>query len=330
MSSTPSDSGLPGSVTALDAAAVRPTGSAPVADAPAVTLYRTSLWRRLARNWSVVIGAIMVLLVATTGVVAPLLTDVNPSAINPSNRNKLPGYETSERDDEGRKIVRTAHLGTDSLGRDIYSRVLYGARVSLTVGVSVAIAAVSAGLLIGLAAGYFRWLDGLLMRFMDGVMAIPGILLAIALVSFSRASLLTVIVAIAIPEVPRVVRLVRSIVLSIREEPYVEAAISVGTPVPKVLWRHVLPNTIAPLIVQATFTCGSAILLEAILSFLGVGIPPETPTWGNIMAEGRTSFEMYPHNILYPGIMLTFTVLAINMLGDGLRDTLDPRMSKRL
>jgi len=168
------------------------------------------------------------------------------------------------------------------------------------------------------------------MRIMDGLMAIPSILLAIALVSLSGASLLAVVVAISIPEIPRVVRLVRSIVLSIREEPYVEAAISVGTPTPWILYRHVLPNTIAPLIVQATYICGSAILLEAILSFLGVGIPPETPTWGNIMAEGRGVFQLLPHNILIPGVFLTLTVLAVNMLGDGLRDTLDPRMSKKL
>jgi peptide/nickel transport system permease protein len=167
------------------------------------------------------------------------------------------------------------------------------------------------------------------MRIMDGLMAIPAILLAIALVSLSGASLFTVIVAIAIPEIPRVSRLVRSIVLSIREEPYVEAAISVGTPTPLILIRHVLPNTIAPLIVQATFIAGSAILAEAILSFLGVGLPPEIPTWGNIMAEGRTSFQVFPHNIYYPAIFLTVTVLAINIMGDGLRDTLDPRMAKR-
>ena len=308
-------------------------GPVPVIDgieAPAVATRRPGLAHRLMRNWSVLIGGVLVGLMLLMGVGAPLLSSADPAAINPSNRNKLPGYETTERDDEGRKITRTAHMGTDSLGRDVYTRVVYGARVSLLVGVSVAALSVATGLLIGVCAGYFRWLDGFVMRIMDGLMAIPAILLAIALVSLSGASLLTVIAAIAVPEIPRVVRLVRSIVLSIREEPYVEAAISVGTPTPKVLWRHVLPNTIAPLIVQATFIAGSAILAEAILSFLGVGLPPEIPTWGNIMAEGRTSFEVFPHNIYYPAIFLTLTVLAINMLGDGLRDTLDPRMSKRI
>jgi len=308
-------------------------GPVPVIDAieaPAVATRKPGLAHRLMRNWSVLIGGALVALMVLMGASAPLLSSADPAAINPSNRNKLPGYETTERDDEGRKITRTAHMGTDSLGRDVYTRVVYGARVSLIVGVSVAALSVAVGLLIGVCAGYFRWLDGFVMRIMDGLMAIPAILLAIALVSLSGASLLTVIAAIAVPEIPRVVRLVRSIVLSIREEPYVEAAISVGTPTPKVLWRHVLPNTIAPLIVQATFIAGSAILAEAILSFLGVGLPPEIPTWGNIMAEGRTSFEVFPHNIYYPAIFLTLTVLAINMLGDGLRDTLDPRMSKRI
>jgi peptide/nickel transport system permease protein len=288
------------------------------------------MWLRLLHNPSVLIGALLIGLIALTGVAAPLLSSIDPAAINPSNRNKTPGYETTARDDEGRKITRKALMGTDSLGRDIYTRVVYGARVSLIVGITVSALSVFIGLVIGLFAGYLRWLDGVVMRIMDGLMAIPAILLAIALVSLSGASMMTVIVAVTIPEIPRVVRLVRAIVLSIREEPYVEAAISVGTPTVKVLWRHVLPNTIAPLIVQATFICGSAILLEAILSFLGVGIPPETPTWGNIMAEGRSLFQVYPHNILYPGAFLTLTVLAINMLGDGLRDTLDPRMSKRL
>ena len=302
----------------------------PVIEAPAVAATKPGVLRRLLKNTSVLIGGVMVLAIMLMGLLAPMLTSADPAAINPSNRNKLPGYETTTRDDEGNKVTRKAVMGTDSLGRDIYTRVVYGARVSLVVGLTVAAISVAIGLFIGLLAGYFRWLDSVVMRVMDGLMAIPAILLAIALVSLSGASLLTVILAVTIPEVPRVVRLVRSIVLTIREDPYVEAAISVGTPVAKVIWRHVLPNTIAPLIVQATFIAGAAILLEAILSFLGVGIPPETPTWGNIMAEGRSVFQIFPHNILYPGMFLTLTVLAINLLGDGLRDTLDPRMSKRL
>ena len=302
----------------------------PVIEAPAVAATKPGVLRRLLKNTSVLIGGVMVLAIMLMGLLAPMLTSADPAAINPSNRNKLPGYETTTRDDEGNKVTRKAVMGTDSLGRDIYTRVVYGARVSLVVGLTVAAISVAIGSFIKLLAGYFRWLDSVVMRVMDGLMAIPAILLAIALVSLSGASLLTVILAVTIPEVPRVVRLVRSIVLTIREEPYVEAAISVGTPVAKVIWRHVLPNTIAPLIVQATFIAGAAILLEAILSFLGVGIPPEIPTWGNIMAEGRSVFQIFPHNILYPGMFLTLTVLAINLLGDGLRDTLDPRMSKRL
>ena len=300
------------------------TAGAPAARAPA------SVWRRLLANTSVVIGAVLIVLIALMGVAAPLITSDDPTAINPAGRNKAPGAEISFRNDDGQRVKKTVLMGTDTLGRDIFSRVVYGARISLVVGIMVAVASVAAGLLIGLLSGYYRWLDGVVMRFMDGLMAIPSILLAIALVSLSGASLTAVVVAIAIPEIPRVVRLVRSIVLSIREEPYVEAAISVGTPTPKILYRHVLPNTIAPLIVQATYICGSAILLEAILSFLGVGIPPETPTWGNIMAEGRGVFQLLPHNILIPGVFLTLTVLAVNMLGDGLRDTLDPRMSKKV
>jgi peptide/nickel transport system permease protein len=207
--------------------------------------------------------------------------------------------------------------------------VIYGARVSLIVGVVVAALSIAAGLVIGLVSGYVRWLDGIVMRIMDGLMAIPAILLAIGLVSLWGGGILTVIIAITIPEVPRVVRLVRSIVLSVREEPYVEAAISIGTRMPLILIRHVLPNTVAPLIVQGTYVCASAILVEAILSFLGAGIPPEIPTWGNIMAEGRVLFQVYPHNIFFPGLFLALTVLAVNVLGDGLRDTLDPRMAKR-
>ncbi|MBX9943330.1 MAG: ABC transporter permease [Reyranella sp.] len=264
------------------------------------------------------------------GVLAPFLGTVDPTRIDPAGRNKKPGTEITMRLDDGTTVKRVAIMGTDSLGRDIYSRVLYGARVSLAVGVSVAIIAVAIGVVIGLISGYIRWLDGIIMRIMDGLMAIPGILLAIALVSIWRAGLITVVFAIVVPDVPRVVRLVRSIVLTVREEPYVEGAISVGTPSWILMFRHILPNCVAPLIVQGTFLAAAAILVEAALSFLGIGIPPEIPSWGNIMAEGRTLFRVFPHNIFFPGIFLALTVLAINIMGDGLRDTLDPKMSKKV
>lgn len=291
---------------------------------------KPSTMRRLTRHPSVIFGGVILLVMLAIAIAAPFLGTVAPSAIDPSSRNKKPGVELSTRQADGTKVTRTAWMGTDSLGRDVYSRVIYGTRVSLAVGVAATIISVSIGLAIGLVAGYLHWLDSVVMRFMDGMMAIPGILLAIALVSLWGAGLSTVILAVAIPEIPRVVRLVRSLVLTIREEPYVEAAIALGTPMPLILIRHIMPNTFAPLIVQGTFICASAILVEALLSFLGIGIPPEIPTWGNIMAEGRSLFRVFPHNILFPGIFLSLAVLAINVIGDGLRDTLDPRMSKRI
>jgi peptide/nickel transport system permease protein len=291
---------------------------------------RRSLWALALRNPSVIFGGVILLIMLAIAILAPFLGTVDPTRIDPAARNKKPGTEISYRLDDGTTVKRVALMGTDSLGRDVYSRVIYGTRVSLVVGVAVAAAAVTIGLVIGLISGYIRWLDGIVMRIMDGLMAIPGILLAIALVSIWRAGLITVVFAIMVPDVPRVVRLVRSVVLTVREEPYVEGAISVGTPTWTLMFRHILPNTVAPLIVQGTFIAAAAILAEAILSFLGIGIPPEIPSWGNIMAEGRTLFRVFPHNILYPGIFLAFTVLAINIMGDGLRDTLDPKMSKKV
>lgn len=292
---------------------------------------RAARARRLPRNRSAWIGAMVLLAVVAVALLAPWLGTTDPTAIDPTARNRRPGAERVIRHDDGTRTVTTYRMGTDTLGRDVYSRVVYGSRVSLVVGVTVAVLSVAVGLAIGLVSGYVRWLDGVLMRVMDGLMAIPAILLAIALVSLSRgAGLRTVILAIVIPEVPRVVRLVRAVVLSVREEPYVEAARALGAPTAVVLLRHVLPSTLAPLVVQGTFVCASAILVEAILSFLGVGIPPETPTWGNIMAEGRALFRILPHNILFPSVFLAATVLAVNMLGDGLRDLLDPRVRKQI
>ena len=272
--------------------------------------------RLLSRYPLMYIGGGLLLIMVFLAVFAPLLFTSDPIQMNPVERLKTPSL--------------IHWFGTDMFGRDIYSRTVYGSQISLVVGLVAAVLSVILGLFIGLVAGYIRFLDAILMRIMDGLMAIPGILLAIALVSLSGASLITVTIAITIPEIPRVVRLVRSIVLSVREEPYVEAAIAAGTRLPLILSRHVLPNTIPPLIVQATYVCASAMLTEAILSFLGAGTPPEVPSWGNIMAEGRLYFQIAPWIIFFPGITLAVTVLAVNVLGDGLRDTLDPRIAKQM
>jgi peptide/nickel transport system permease protein len=262
------------------------------------------------------LGAVLLIAIVLMAILAPLMGTIDPTALNPSNRLKPPTAQN--------------WLGTDQFGRDVWSRLVYGARVSLIVGSLVALFSVGLGLIIGMVAGYIRWLDAIVMRMMDGLMAIPGILLAIAMVSLSGASITTVIIAITIPEIPRVVRLVRAVVLSVREEPYVESAISIGTPLLLILFRHVLPNCIPPLIVQATYICASAMLTEAILSFLGAGTPPIIPSWGNMIAEGRIFFQIAPWNILWPGIGLSLTILAVNVLGDGLRDRLDPKIAKRM
>jgi peptide/nickel transport system permease protein len=299
----------------IESAAVRPQESA---------------WRRARRNWSVRIGGTALALLVLVALAAPWLGTVDPSLFDAGSRDLRPGASGEMTTLEGETMRHTFLMGSDTFGRDIYSRVIYGTRVSLIVGIATALLALAVGIGCGLASGYLRWLDGILMRFMDGIMAIPAILIAIAMVALLKGSLLTVIVAITIPEIPRVTRLVRSMVLSIREEPYVEAAIALGTPTWKILFAHILPNCIAPLLVQGTFICALGILVEAILSFLGVGLPPDIPTWGNIMAEGRIHFNEYPHNVFFPGLFLAVTVLAVNILGDGLRDTLDPKMAKRV
>ena len=296
----------------------------------ATIVTQPTMWQRVLRNGSVRLGGVALLILLAVALAAPWLGTVDPSLFDPASRDLLPGKTGEITTLEGETLKHQFLMGSDSFGRDIYSRVIYGTRVSLIVGVATAVVALAFGIVLGLVAGFIRWMDGPLMRVMDGLMAIPAILIAIALVAMWRGSLLTVVIAIAIPEIPRVTRLVRSLVLTIREEPYVEAAISLGTPTIKIMWRHILPNTVAPLIVQGTFICASGILVEAILSFLGVGLPPDIPTWGNVMAEGRAQFNEYPHNIFFPGIFLAVTVLAVNILGDGLRDTLDPKMAKRV
>ncbi len=288
-----------------------------------------SAWQRVRRSWSVRIGGSVLLVLLFIAIAAPWLGTVDPTLFDAGSRDLRPGESGEITTLDGDSIKHTFIMGSDSFGRDIYSRVLYGTRVSLLVGAFSAVVALAFGILLGLLSGYVRWLDGLLMRVMDDIMAIPAILIAIALVAMWRASLLSVIIAIAIPEIPRVTRLVRSLVLTIREEPYVEAAVSLGTPAWKIMLSHILPNTVAPLLVQGTYVCAFGILVEAILSFLGVGLPPDIPTWGNIMSEGRVQFVSYPHNVFFPGTFLAATVLAVNILGDGLRDTLDPKMARR-
>jgi peptide/nickel transport system permease protein len=260
-------------------------------------------------------GGLLLLLLVLMALLAPWLHTVDPTALSPVNRTRPPSDKF--------------WFGTDLLGRDVYSRVIYGARVSLIVGFTVAVLSTLVGVAIGLAAGFVRWVDAVVMRIMDGLMSIPTILLAIALISLSRASLHNVIVAITIAEIPRVVRLVRGVVLSLREQPFVESAVAAGAGRLRVVLRHILPNTIAPMLVQATYICASAMITEAILSFIGAGTPPTIPSWGNIMAEGRALWQIRPYLIAFPAIFLSITILAVNMLGDGLRDAIDPRMAKR-
>lgn len=294
--------------------------SDPPSRAPTLTellppVVRRTGWRgHLRRHPTIAIGGGLLLILLLIGIFAPWLGTVDPSVIAPARRTRAPSLEY--------------WFGTDMLGRDVYSRVLWGTRVSLIVGFSVALIATAAGLAIGLLSGFVRWADGPVMRSMDALMSIPPILLAIALMALTRGSIGNVIIAITIAEIPRVARLVRGVVLSLREQAYVDAAITTGTPTLRIIWRHIMPNTVAPMMVQATYICASAMIIEAMLSFIGAGIPPSTPSWGNIMAEGRALWQVKPYIVFIPAVFLSLTVLAINLLGDGLRDALDPRLAK--
>jgi peptide/nickel transport system permease protein len=268
------------------------------------------------RHPTIAFGSALLIVMLLIAVLAPYLGTVDPTALAPAKRTREPSADF--------------WFGTDMMGRDIYSRVLYGTRVSLAVGFSVAVLASLAGLAIGLVSGFVRWADGIIMRVMDGMMSIPPILLAVALMALTRGSVGNVITAITIAEFPRVSRLVRGVVLSLREQPYVDAAVAAGTRTPMIILRHILPNTLAPMTVQATFICASAMIVESILSFIGAGTPPNIPSWGNIMAEGRALWQVKPFIVFFPAVFLSLTVLAVNLLGDGLRDMLDPRMAKRL
>ena len=293
-----------------------PGAAAPLPDILPPVKARHGISGFMYRHPSMAIGGIMLLILIFIAVFAPLLGAGDPNAIAPARRNREPSAEF--------------WFGTDPFGKDIYARVLYGARISLIVGFSVALLSSIAGLAIGLISGFIRWADGIIMRVMDGLMSIPPILLAIALMALTRGSVGNVIMAITIAEIPRVSRLVRGVVLSLREQPYVDAAIASGTRTPMIILRHILPNTLAPLLVQATYVCASAMIVEAILSFIGAGTPPTIPSWGNIMAEGRALWQIKPFIVFFPAAFLSVTVLAVNLVGDGLRDALDPRMAKGL
>jgi len=274
-------------------------------------------WRFLRRNPTMIFGIVLLGAMVLMAVLAPYLSSLDPLEMNPIRRLRAPS--------------EASWFGTDMFGRDIYTRAVYGARVSLTVGFSVALFSTVFGLLIGLASGYNRRLDAVIMRVMDGLMAIPAILLAIAIITLMKtSSVANVVIAITIPEIPRVVRLVRALVLSLRELPFVEAADAMGAGFLRIMFKHIMPNTFTPLIVQGTYIMASAVIIEAYLSFLGAGTPPEIPSWGNIMAEGRTYVQIGFWIILFPGIFLALTVLGINLVGDGLRDTLDPRIARRM
>jgi peptide/nickel transport system permease protein len=268
------------------------------------------------RHPTIVAGGALLLIMVLIAILAPWLGTADPTALAPAKRTREPSAQF--------------WFGTDMLGRDVYSRVIYGARISLIVGFAVAALASAVGTFIGLTSGFIRWLDAILMRVMDGLMSIPSILLAIALMALTRASVENVIIAISVAEFPRVSRLIRGVVLSLREQPFVEAAVASGTRLPMIIIKHILPNTLAPLMVNATFICASAMITEASLSFIGAGTPPIIPSWGNIMAEGRALWQVKPYIVFFPAVFLCITVLSVNLLGDGLRDALDPRLAKRL
>jgi len=272
-------------------------------------------FRWLRKHPTLIVGLLLLLAVAALSIAAPWIATHDPQDIDPLARMQPPSAEH--------------WFGTDALGRDVFSRAVWGGQVSMIVGASVAVLATVFGIVLGLLAGFVRRIDGFVMRVMDGLMAIPGILLAIALMAVTRASLTTVIVAITVPEIPRVVRLVRSLALTLREQLFVEAAHAVGTRLPTILWRHVLPNMVAPLIVQSTFVAAAAVLTEAALSFLGVGVPPPTPSWGRTIGDAINWVQVDPMYLVFPGAALFLITLAFNVFGDGLRDALDPRQGGR-
>lgn len=274
------------------------------------------VFRSLRRSRSTLIGGCIVLAVLVIAVLAPVFAPYDPEEIEVPRR--LQGPSTSH------------PFGTDNMGRDILSRVIYGARISLVVGIFVVASAAGAGIMLGLTAGYSDRLDRFLMRIMDGLMAFPSTLLAIALMAALGARISNIIIALAVVYTPNVARVVRSITLVVRELDFVQAAQAMGASDARILSRHILPNCLPPVIVQGTFIFAQSVLAEAALSFLGVGLPPYIPSWGTVITTGRMFMQTAPWITIFPGIAILITVLGLNLLGDGLRDLSDPRLRGRL
>ena len=291
-------------------------GAAPLPDVLPPYRERGRIAGFAARHPLILVGGVLLGSMVFIALFAPELGTLDPLRIAPALRLRPPSD--------------AAWFGTDMLGRDLYSRTLYGSRISLAVGAAVAALAATLGVVTGVVSGFARVLDPLIMRMMDGLMSIPSILLAVAFTALSKGSVTNVVIAISIAETPRVARLVRGLVLGLRDQPYIEAAVTCGSRMPTILARHILPNIMAPLIVQMTYVCASAMITEAILSFIGAGTPPIIPSWGNIMAEGRSLWQVKPFLVFFPAAFLSLTVLAVQLLGDGLRDALDPRQSRAL
>ncbi len=283
--------------------------------APSAAALRKRSLMRLVRHKGALIGGIVILLLIGAAILAPVLATHDPERIVGLDRLQSPS---------------TAHLfGTDSQGRDVYSRVLYGARLSLGVGFAVAFATSVVGTIIGLISGYYRRFDGAIMRIMDGMMAFPGIVLAIGIMAVRGAQVSNIILALTVVYTPRLARVVRSVVLGFRDSQFVEAAEAIGSRHSRVLWRHILPNCLAPLVVQASFVFAEAVIGEATLSFLGAGAPADVSSWGVMLNESKGVLRQAPWTMLFPGTVLTLSVFALNLLGDGLRDLLDPRLRQR-
>ena len=293
--------------TVVHAAPAAETALSAETSSPRARAFRALIRRRIAA-----VGLVVVAINVVVAALAPALARWDPQVLDVKARLSTPSAKH--------------WFGTDDVGRDVWSRVIHGARLSMVVGGSVVLLSVTGGLVVGLLGGYYRAVDNVVMRVMDGLMAFPGIILAIALMASLGPSVTNVIVALGIVYVPRVARIVRGSVLVIRETPYVEAARALGVQDTTILWRHILPNCLSPVIVQGTFIFAAAVLGEAALSFLGVGAPPYVPSWGNVLAEGRLYLQQAPWLTLFPGAAIMATILGLNLFGDGLRDLLDPKL----